>query len=66
MNNLQFVLKAINKAKPVDVILENEDELFPDNYICPVCRTVVGNAGWGRLNGNFCPECGQALQIPLL
>ena len=34
------------------------------NLICPSCGAVVGDAEYNELNGPFCHECGQRLDLP--
>lgn len=61
--DLAILIPALDKSVPKEVKFDLADEMFPDNLVCPACGTVVGNAGWGHLNGDFCSCCGQALFI---
>lgn len=33
------------------------------NLICPSCGAVVGDAEWQELNGLYCGQCGQRIEI---
>lgn len=60
----EVAYKALKKQVPKKLYKSKENNQI--NYFCPVCRYYVGdeiNIKYACLRPNFCPNCGQALDL---